>query len=375
MDAGRFDALSRSFATRRSRRFALKSLGLAGAAAAFGAEQAPAASGSCALHIFAKTSAGPHKNTTYTGTLHMEIGEGGAIDSGTFDLDDGSSHPLVGQTTGRALNLRVTLATGKILELNGTADIDLLLCRGAASGTFGGPGDTDIGTWRTGTGATTGTTGGGSTSSSGSSDASGNASTTSGNASGDTTGGSGSGGESGSGGGNNCDAGQSRCDGQCVDLQTDLNNCGRCGFWCASGLVCTAGVCVDPGCGNDPATGAALALCTGICVNTGTDPTNCGACDHACITGAQCVNGACTCAPDGSPCTFPNDCCGNLCGPSGICGCVPAGAACNNTGECCDQQDGGCVNDFCAYITGHACAGDSACFSGFCQNGVCADRP
>src|SRR6476661_5881763 len=173
MDAGRFDALSRSLADRRSRRSALRGIGAGGLAAglfaALGVERAPAASGSCALTIFAKTSAGPHKNKTYSGTLNLQIGENGAIDQGNFTTDDGQSHPLVGQATGRALSLRITMAQNTVLELNGTADIDLLLCRGAASGTFGGPSDTDIGTWRTGTGGSSGSSanssgGGGSTS-------------------------------------------------------------------------------------------------------------------------------------------------------------------------------------------------------------------
>ena len=90
----------RSLANRRSRRSALQGLGAGGIAAglfaALGVEHAPAASGTCDLTIFAKTSAGPHKNKTYTGTLHMEIGDNGAIDQGTFTTDDGQSHPRLG---------------------------------------------------------------------------------------------------------------------------------------------------------------------------------------------------------------------------------------------------------------------------------------
>ena len=120
-------------ADRRSRRSALRGIGAGGLAAgllaALGVERAPAASGSCALTIFAKTSAGPHKNKTYSGTLNLQIGENGAIDQGNFTTDDGQSHPLVGQATGRALSLRITMAQNTVMELNGTADIDLLLCR------------------------------------------------------------------------------------------------------------------------------------------------------------------------------------------------------------------------------------------------------
>jgi hypothetical protein len=373
MDAGRFDSLSRSLANRRSRR----SLGAGGLAAglltAFGAERANAATGDCSLRISAKTSAGPHKNTTYAGTLTMTIDQKGAIDSGVFKTDDGVSHPLVGQAVGRALNLRIALADGKTLALAGTADLDLILCRGDVSGTFGGPGDTDIGMWRTVNAAGTTTNSSGSANGASGSGSGGSPSDNSG------TGTTSDGGDNSGGGattGSGCDAGQSLCDGQCVDLQTDLNNCGRCGFWCGSGLVCTAGVCVDPGCGNDPQTGAALTLCTGVCINIATDSSHCGSCDNACTSGAQCVNGACTCAPDGSPCTYPSDCCADTCAPGGVCGCIPTGSACpetNNTGDCCEQGAAYCVNGYCSYANGAACAGNTFCISGNCKNGVCVD--
>jgi hypothetical protein len=41
-----------------------------------------------------------------------------------------------------------------------------------------------------------------------------------------------------------CTAGFTNCNGLCTDLRTDLNHCGRCGNVCEVG--CTAGVCVNP---------------------------------------------------------------------------------------------------------------------------------
>src|SRR5947209_4162476 len=109
MDAGRFDSLSRSFANRSSRRSAIRGLGAGGVAAGLfsvlGGSRASAANGACSLTIVAKTSAGPHKGTTYSGTLQLQIGANGAIDQGAFTLASGASLPLVGQATGRALNL------------------------------------------------------------------------------------------------------------------------------------------------------------------------------------------------------------------------------------------------------------------------------
>jgi hypothetical protein len=42
-----------------------------------------------------------------------------------------------------------------------------------------------------------------------------------------------------------CPQGQSRCDGQCVDLQTDVDHCGACGQLCLSG-ACFRGRCEPP---------------------------------------------------------------------------------------------------------------------------------
>src|SRR3954453_19169268 len=199
MDAGRFDSISRSFARRKSRRAALQGLGAAGLVA-LGVERASAASGSCQMHIVARTATGPNANKTYSGNLNFSIGDDGAIDTGTFNLDDGSSLNLAGQATGRAINLRITLADSTILQLNGTADIDLLLCRGDASGIFGGPGDADLGTWRTGSGQSGSGGSFGTTSSGGGNNNSGSTTGSGGSSGGGTSSGGGNSGNSSSSG-------------------------------------------------------------------------------------------------------------------------------------------------------------------------------
>ena len=48
-----------------------------------------------------------------------------------------------------------------------------------------------------------------------------------------------------------CESGLTDCGGTCVDLQSDLNNCGACGEICESGLVpveCRSGVCERANC-------------------------------------------------------------------------------------------------------------------------------
>lgn len=397
MDAGRFDALSRSFAERRTRRSALRGLGAgglaAGIAAAFGGERALAASGTCALKIVAKTAAGPHKDAAYAGTLNLTIGDNGAIDSGSFARDDGSSAKLVGQATGRALNLRITFADKTVLELNGTAENDLILCRGAASGTFGGPGDADIGTWRTAdggsSGGSSGSTGGGSGGSN-----SGGSGGGSGTATGDgDTSGSGAAPTPGTGGDAACpsgvvcagvccaaapgltpdkmvcNAGACECTYSCAAAGCDrgggsiVNTCGSdpqphchsecnapatngCGdTTCADGTQLNLDTCTcDPagggGATKDPCGGTGWTDCSGTCANLVTDGQNCGACGNFCGTSMVCTAGSCV----------------DVCASNGLlaCGgtCVDARNDPNNCGAC-----------------GTPCAGRSPL--GVCANGSC----
>lgn len=314
---------------------------------------------------------------TYAGTLNLQFGDTGAIDAGSFDRDDGSSVPLVGQVTGRALNLRITLADGGVLELNGTAAFDLILCRGDASGTFGGPKDTYLGMWRTTESGSSGPSGGQSTSGgSTTTNAGGDSSNTGGNTNGD---GAANGGGDAQGGTNtdgSCPAGQTRCGDTCVDPTSNNDNCRTCGFFCASGLKCVNSVCVDAGCGSDPGTGAALIVCNGICSNVATDQNNCGACGVVCASGAECKDGACACVAGMVDCAGTcidtainlDNCgaCGQACHLAvcvgGACGCYSGQADCGS----------GCVDLSNNYNHCGACG--QTCAGGFnrqCANGVC----
>jgi hypothetical protein len=79
------------------------------------------------------------------------------------------------------------------------------------------------------------------------------------------------------------------CAGACVDMQSDLKNCGACGHACAAGQTCVAAVCVVP-------CDAGLTACGSACVNTTADLANCGKCGNACPGAAQatCAAGKCT---------------------------------------------------------------------------------
>ena len=166
MDPQQFDALSRTFAHASSRRQAMARAGaaglLAGLATAFGrgrAEALPAVQGeTCRLDIVATVRLGPdateRMQTDVPGELRGEIsftlGPDGAIDAGRFLLDGGPEVPVVGQATGRALNLRADLQAvqeGLALVLVGTAEQPLNRCTGAVDGYLTGPLPGDLGDW------------------------------------------------------------------------------------------------------------------------------------------------------------------------------------------------------------------------------------
>lgn len=155
MDRRQFDSISRSLATRTSRRQAVRDAGagglLGGLGMALGLRGASAQGElhTCALQIIAEVYVGPYTGTVYQGTLVLDIAENGAIDSGSFDTIEGFSVPLVGHAEGRALDLRIDLGNGQLLTFTGTADIAVAQCPHAAAGSFSGPEMGNMGTWIT----------------------------------------------------------------------------------------------------------------------------------------------------------------------------------------------------------------------------------
>lgn len=111
-------------------------------------------------------------------------------------------------------------------------------------------------------------------------------------------------------GGASCDpTTPDRCGDNCVDLQSNVQNCGKCGTACAyahAGAKCVTGACqigaCESGwgdCANGPMDGCET--------NTATDAANCGGCGKKCLVGQLCKNGACadnlvTCASTGITC-------------------------------------------------------------------------
>ena len=67
-----------------------------------------------------------------------------------------------------------------------------------------------------------------------------------------------------------CAGTSTRCGGACVELSTDVNNCGTCGTACGT-----------------------ASCCKGACADTTTSPTSCGACGVTCLGTESCAAGAC----------------------------------------------------------------------------------
>ena len=115
-----------------------------------------------------------------------------------------------------------------------------------------------------------------------------------------------------------CDTGYAKCGDTCVDLSSDLNNCGSCGSGCAApdnaSATCSGGTCgylCDSG----------YSDCDGICIHLLTDPNNCGNCGNVCFApgngSVSCSGGTCSiaCDPgyvlDGDACVEVTEQCSN----------------------------------------------------------------
>ena len=133
-----------------------------------------------------------------------------------------------------------------------------------------------------------------------------------------------------------CESGLQVCGDQCVDIQTDPENCGDCFVFCGE-ATCVNGQCqCEEG----------LQFCDNFsCVDTQTDVINCGGCGQTCF-GGTCVDGQCVCPTGQSFCEDFGECCElgccgtHCCCPSGttFCPdvevCCPDGRACCSTGCC-----------------------------------------
>jgi hypothetical protein len=182
-----------------------------------------------------------------------------------------------------------------------------------------------------------------------------------------------------------CGSGLTDCGGICIDLQSDMNNCGACGSVCESQLVpveCRGGVCERANCP------VGIEYCGAVdgCRDLSSDPAHCGACANACASGV-CSGGVCS-SGGGSCAEGQTDCggvcvdtccnndhcgaCGNACPPGtscfeGICDC-PSGLCCAEGEVICDSACVAtcCDNNNCG-ACGNVCPPGLTCFEGVCD--------
>ena len=85
-----------------------------------------------------------------------------------------------------------------------------------------------------------------------------------------------------------CREGFTLCNGECVDIESNIEHCGECGEPCTPELfeVCDSGECVLGG-------NCDLDECDDACVDTNVDPLHCGDCDSPCFGDELCVGGIC----------------------------------------------------------------------------------
>jgi hypothetical protein len=357
MESDRFDALTRSVASRRS--FVAKAGG-GGLGAlllgALGLREEAAAATTCLLDVRLFVRVGPSagfpllpKQTNtgqLVGQLRLKISSKGDLAGSTFMISGGASFPVAGSVSAHQIGLRITLAKDQVLVLQGVGEGNATSCKGAIDGGLVGPREGDLGDWHADvvptnqTPTPTATTAaviagqnGAPTPIPSSSEGTGGGSSSLPTETpppdvGDSSApvapqtptstpifpvcpecqtSEGFGTNPGSPcnpmpDGTSCSAG-SCCGGYCYSLDSDPNHCGACNNTCQSGCCQSGTCCVQCASGQTD--------CGGTCVDLSSDPANCGACGNACSSDQTCTAGACKNKPLVCPPGQRN--CGGVC--------------------------------------------------------------
>lgn len=358
MDGGQFDQISRKLASRSTRRDAVRSGGImAAVAGVFGvrsiaqAQEDADRTTSCDWGLTALIVDGPNKGDRYEGLLKVVIERDGAIDDATLEIENEEPYPVIGNTRGKAISLRVKLSSDEALAMTGVGDRDIRSCQGRISGTLAGPEFGDIGVWEIVRRVQPGGTGGNGTAVATATGGSGggNPQPTPGGGNPQPTPGATStpcppqdcgvtkmwepqqckcvcydngvdcgpdtccpqGAICESGGGCSCPPGAVICGNACVSecapgSTLDYNTC-TCAQGCGVGQVLCNGNCVNQ-CGSGETLNTTTCQCenncppgqlecAGICKDVTNDILNCGSCGNSCPLGQPCIGGVCKCPP------------------------------------------------------------------------------
>lgn len=159
-----------------------------------------------------------------------------------------------------------------------------------------------------------------------------------------------------------------KCSGTCVDVMTDVLNCGECFRPCPAGALCDDGICACP---------EGWRECRGICVDPSADPRHCGGCGAACGAGERCEEGTCAdvdeCAEDIFECPGEHIGCEDR--PGGYaCVCDPGygwnGEECVDLDECASPMTNDCLVGACVNTDGGF---DCECPDGYVGDGKTCD--
>ncbi len=165
------------------------------------------------------------------------------------------------------------------------------------------------------------------------------------------------------------------CGTRCVNLKTDVNNCGGCGVLCPLGQSCIGGQCLCAGPGGQGAVACdskqGRACCAGQCVDLSSSDTHCGSCGGDCTAaGETCAGGRCACGKVGGHCPAPQVCCAGACSDTSVdasnCGACGVGCAMGDScqgGSCSGGGGGpgGCMSS-------KDCPMGQTCVAGMCIN-------
>jgi len=109
-----------------------------------------------------------------------------------------------------------------------------------------------------------------------------------------------------------CSEGMTLCSGACVNIRTDPDNCGGCGFSAPYGETCINGqfssslvpknkTTTTTAAGTQVSCPSGQTSCSGTCRNILTDTAHCGSCGTSCLSGQTCQDGRCVIAGTAAP--------------------------------------------------------------------------